>query len=30
LPFFTFGPFSFLTYCGSNTAGHGLMPSRSP
>ena len=28
LPFLTFGPFSFFTYCGSNTAGHGLMPSR--
>ena len=28
LPFLTFGPFSFLTYCGSKTAGQGLMPSR--
>ena len=28
LPFLTFGPFSFFTYCGSKTAGHGLMPSR--
>src|SRR3972149_3839736 len=30
LSFLTFGPFSFFTYCGSKTAGHGLMPSRKP